>query len=137
MNYWLVKSDPESYGWESFLKDKKTEWTGVRNYAARIHLKAMNKGDLVLFYHSQQSPAIIGIAMVSKESYQDPTTNDPAWVAVELSVVKRLNKPVTLTDIKSEKRLSELPLIKISRLSVMPVSANEFTFLLSMGDTKL
>ena len=135
MNYWLVKSDPASYGWEQLIKDKKTAWTGVRNYAARIHLKGMKKGDLVLFYHSQQSQAIVGLAKVSQEFFQDPTTSDEAWVAVELAAVKRLKKPVTLAEIKADPRLSDFPLVRISRLSVMPVMMSEFELILSKADT--
>lgn len=136
MNYWLVKSDPASYGWEQLIKDKKTAWTGVRNYAARIHLKGMKKGDLVLFYHSQQFQAIVGLAKVSQEFFQDPTTSDEAWIAVELTAVKRLKKPVTLAEIKADPRLSDFPLVRISRLSVMPVMISEFELILSKADTR-
>ncbi len=136
MNYWLVKSDPASYGWEQLIKDKKTAWTGVRNYAARIHLKGMKVGDLVLFYHSQQSQAIVGLAKVSQEFFQDPTTSDNAWVAVELTAVKRLKRPVTLAEIKADPRLSDFPLVRISRLSVMPVMVSEFELILSKADTR-
>lgn len=137
MNYWLVKSDPESYGWDQLIKDRKTAWTGVRNYAARIHLKGMKKGDLVLFYHSQQSKVIVGLAKVSKAFFQDPTTSDEAWVAVELAAVKRLKKPVSLAEIKADQLLAEFPLVKISRLSVMPVTVAEFDLILSKGSTSL
>ncbi len=136
MNYWLVKSDPASYGWEQLIKDKKTAWTGVRNYAARILLKGMKVGDLVLFYHSQQSQAIVGLAKVSQEFFQDPTTSDNAWVAVELTAVKRLKRPVTLAEIKADPRLSDFPLVRISRLSVMPVMVSEFELILSKADTR-
>ncbi|MEP7128560.1 MAG: EVE domain-containing protein [Chitinophagales bacterium] len=137
MNYWLVKSDPETYGWEHLVKDKKTDWTGIRNYAARIHLKGMKKGDLVLFYHSQQSQAIVGLAKVTKEFFQDPTTTDDAWVAVELAVVKPLKNPVSLAEIKAIKEFKEFPLVRISRLSVMPVNEIEFERILKMSETNL
>lgn len=137
MNYWLVKSDPEDYGWEHLSKDKKTTWTGVRNYAARIHLKGMKKGDLVLFYHSQAGQAIVGITKVTKEFFPDPSTEDEQWVAVELAVVKPLNQPVTLAEIKAIKSLKDFPLVRISRLSVMPVSESEFAKVLEMGKTKI
>src|SRR3954469_16346161 len=120
MNYWLFKSDPETYGWAEFSKDKKTSWDGVRNYAARIHLKGMKKGDPVLFYHSNIDAGVVGIAKVTKEFYQDPTTEDTAWVSVELEYVKPLKQPVSLATIKAEKKLKDIPLIKIGRLSVMP-----------------
>ena len=137
MNYWLVKSDPETYGWPELVKEKKTEWTGVRNYAARIHLRAMKKGDLVLFYHSQKSQSIIGISKVSKEFFDDSTASEPGWIAVELTSVKQLANPVTLSEVKKMKGLDKFPLVTISRLSVMPVSAVEFDIILSMGKTKM
>ncbi|MBK9732961.1 MAG: EVE domain-containing protein [Chitinophagaceae bacterium] len=137
MKYWLVKSDPETYGWDHLVKDKKTDWSGVRNYAARIHLKAMKKGDVVLFYHSQQSQAIVGLAKVTKQFFQDPTTTDDAWVAVEIAVLKPLKNPVTLADIKAIKELKEFPLVRISRLSVMPVSDVEFERILKMSGTSI
>ena len=133
MNYWLVKSDPESYGWNELVKDKKTEWTGVRNYAARIHLKGMKKGDEVLFYHSNEGMAVVGITKVSKEFFQDPTTDDTAWVAVELTALKPLKKSVTLAEMKTKKELSNIGLIKIGRLSVMPLTKTEFDFIVKMG----
>src|ERR1700704_2274916 len=122
MNYWLAKSEPSAYSWEELLKDKKTAWTGVRNYAARIHLKAMKKGDHVFFYHSNEGVEIVGIAAVTKEFYQDPTTDDANWVAVDLKPLKKLKKPVTLVAVKAEKRLKEMALVRISRLSVSPVT---------------
>jgi len=105
MSYWLVKSEPDAYGWEQLEKDKQTDWTGVRNFAARNHLKSMKKGDEVLFYHSNVGLEIVGIAKVSKEAYHDPTTDEPAWVAVELKPYKKIKKPVSLDAIKKEKRL--------------------------------
>ena len=133
MNYWLVKSDPESYGWKELIKDKKTDWTGVRNYAARIHLKAMKKGDEVLFYHSNEGLAVVGITKVSREFFQDPTTDDVAWVAVELTALKALKQPVTLAQMKTKKDLSNIGLIKIGRLSVMPLTKPEFDLIVKMG----
>lgn len=133
MNYWLVKSDPETYSWHDLLKDGKTSWDGVRNYAARIHLKGMKKGDKVLVYHSGNESSVIGIASVSKEFYQDPTTSDIAWVSVELKAEKPLSKVVTLKQIKSEKSLSNIGLVKIGRLSVMPLAKEEFDTILSLA----
>lgn len=133
MNYWLVKSDPETYSWHDLLKDGKTSWDGVRNYAARIHLKGMKKGDKVLVYHSGNESSVIGIASVTKEFYQDPTTSDIAWVSVELKAEKPLTKVVTLKQIKSEKSLSNIGLVKIGRLSVMPLTKEEFDTILSIA----
>lgn len=134
MNYWIVKSDPETYGWRELVSDKKTEWTGVRNYAARIHLKAMKRGDAVLFYHSNQGMAIVGIAKVTREFFQDPTIQDEAWVAVELAAGKELKKPVTLVAMKAKRELSNIGLIKIGRLSVMPVTKIEYDSIIKMGE---
>jgi predicted RNA-binding protein with PUA-like domain len=133
MNYWLVKSEPFKYSWDQFVKDKKTFWDGVRNYAARNNLRAMAKGDRVLFYHSNEGLAIVGIAEIVKEAYQDPTTDDTNWVVVELKPVKALPKPVTLADVKQEKLLSEMQLVKLSRLSVSAVTAAEYEIVLRMG----
>src|SRR6188768_2072940 len=110
MAYWLVKSEPSSYSWDQLNKDKKTSWSGVRNYAARIHLKAMKKGDEVFYYHSNEGTEIVGIAKVSKEFYQDPTTDDDAWVAVDVKPARRLKKPVSLAQIKADKRLQSMAL---------------------------
>ncbi|MGI8951748.1 MAG: EVE domain-containing protein [Chitinophagaceae bacterium] len=133
MNYWLVKSEPSTYGWEQFVKDKQTPWDGVRNYAARIHLKAMKKGDEVLFYHSNEGMEIVGIAKVAKEFYQDPTTDDDAWVAVDLKPYKKLKKPVPLSEIKQDKRLSEMALVRLGRLSVQPVTEKEWNIIMELG----
>jgi predicted RNA-binding protein with PUA-like domain len=133
MNYWLVKSDPETYGWDELVKDGKTRWDGIRSYAARNHLKGMKKGDKVLFYHSQVNPSVVGTAKVAKEFYQDPTTDEEAWVCVDLEAEKALIKPVTLPQIKADKRLKNIPLIKIGRLSVMPVTKDEFDIILELG----
>jgi len=136
MNYWLVKSEPFKYSWNQFVKDKKTFWDGVRNYQARNNLKAMKKGDKVLFYHSNEGLEIVGIARVVKEHYQDPTTPDARWVAVDLKPEKPLKKPVSLAQMKAEKRLADLSLIRQGRLSVCPVSAGEFETILELGETK-
>ena len=133
MNYWLVKSEPFKYSWDQLVKDKKTFWDGVRNYAARNNLKAMAKGDQVFFYHSNEGLAIVGIAEVVKEAYQDPTTDDPNWVVVELKPVKALPKPVTLADIKADKSLADMQLVRIGRLSVSAVTPSEYKKVLKMG----
>ncbi len=133
MNYWLVKSEPSVYSWDQLVKDGTSVWSGVRNYAARIHLRAMKKGDHVLFYHSNEGVEIVGIATVSKEHYQDPTTDDDKWVAVDVKPLKKLKKPVTLAQIKAEKRLKDLALVRISRLSVSPVTINEYDVIMAMS----
>jgi predicted RNA-binding protein with PUA-like domain len=133
MNYWLVKSEPFKYSWDQFVKDKKTFWDGVRNYAARNNLKAMKKGDHVLFYHSNEGLAIVGIAEVATEAYQDPTTEDPNWVVVELKPVKAIPNPVTLADIKADPSLADMDLVRLSRLSVGAVKEAEYKKVLKMG----
>lgn len=133
MNYWLIKSEPFKYSWEQFLKDKKTFWDGVRNYAARNNLKAMKKGDLAFFYHSNEGLNIVGIAKVVKEAYQDPTTDETAWVAVDFSPFKTLKKPVSLADIKEDKFLKEMQLVKLQRLSVSVVKPEEFDRICMLG----
>ena len=131
--YWLVKSEPSVYGWEQLVKDKKTSWDGVRNYAARNHLKAMKKGDEVLFYHSNEGMEIVGIAKVDKEFYQDPTTDDANWVVVDLKPHKKLKKPVTLSQIKADKRLQEMALVRLGRLSVQPVTEKEWKIIMELA----
>lgn len=133
MKYWLVKSDPGEYGWEDLLKERKTDWTGVRNYAARLHLNGMKKGDAVLFYHSNREPAVIGEAKVTREAFPDPTAQDDKWVAVELEAGKSLGKPVSLQSIKAEKRLADIGLVRIGRLSVMPLQKPEYETIVKMG----
>ena len=133
MNYWLVKSEPSVYSWDQFVKDGKTTWDGVRNYAARLHFRAMKKGDEVFFYHSNAGVEIVGIAKVIKEAYQDPTTDDEAWVAVDLKPVKKLKKPVSLPQIKKEKKLKDMALLRISRLSVQPVSPEEWNMIMELS----
>lgn len=134
MQHWLVKSEPVKYSWEQFLKDKTAVWDGVRNYAARNNLRAMKKGDLVLFYHSNEGKEVVGIAKVKKESYQDPTTDDPNWLVVELVPFKTLKKPVSLAQIKSDKRLKDIYLVRQGRLSVIPLKAEEFDVILELGN---
>ncbi len=134
MNHWLVKSEPFKYSWEKFVKDKKAVWDGVRNYAARNNLRAMKKGDLVFFYHSNEDLAIIGIAKVVKEAYQDPTTTEIAWSAVDLAPFKALKHPVTLVQIKADKKLAEMQIVKLSRLSVSVVKPYEFDHILALSE---
>jgi len=133
MQYWLVKSEPSAFSWEMFVKAGKTTWDGVRSYAARNNLKAMKKGDEVMFYHSNEGLCVVGIASVVKEFYPDPTTTDPNWVVVDLKPVKALQKPVTLTEMKAEKRLANMALLRIGRLSVSPVSPEEWKLILEMS----
>lgn len=136
MSYWLVKSEPSSYAWEQLEKDGETSWTGVRNYAARNHLKAMKKGDQVLYYHSNDGLEIVGIAKVAKEFYQDPTTKEEAWVTVDIKPHKRLKKPVSLTQIKADKRLADMALVRIGRLSVQPVTEKEWKAVMELAGEK-
>jgi predicted RNA-binding protein with PUA-like domain len=136
MAYWLLKSEPFKYSWDQLVKDKKTHWDGVRNYLARNHLKAMKKGEKIFFYHSNEGLEIVGIAKVIKEYYQDPTTPEPAWVVVDIAPVKKLKKTVTLTQVKAEKDLQEMSLIKSMRLSVQPVREEEWKIILQMAGEK-
>ena len=136
MAYWLLKSEPFKYSWDQFVEDKKTHWDGVRNYLARNHLRAMKKGDKVFFYHSNEGLEIVGIAKVIKEFYQDPTTPEPAWVVVDIAPVKKLKKAVTLSQVKAEKDLQEMSLIKSMRLSVQPVREDEWNKILIMAGEK-
>jgi predicted RNA-binding protein with PUA-like domain len=133
MQYWLVKSEPFKYSWEQLVKDKVTDWTGVRNYAARNNLKAMKKGDLVFFYHSNEGLDIVGIAKVLKEHYQDPTTKEEAWVAVDLGPHKVFKKPVSLEAIKKNAKLKGMELLRIARLSVSKVSEDQFNEIVKMS----
>lgn len=136
MPHWLVKSEPNKYSWDQLVKDKQTFWDGVRNYAARINLRAMKKGDEVLFYHSNEGMEIVGIAKIAKEAYQDPTTEDDAWVVVDLKPVKKLKQPVTLAAVKADKRLSEMALVRLGRLSVQPVTDEEWKIVMEMAGEK-
>ncbi len=133
LNYWLIKSEPETYSWETFANEKKTAWTGIRNYAARIHLRAMKKGDVCLYYHSGGESAVVGIATVIKEAYLDPTATEGEWYAVDVRADKKLKNPVTLKQIKAEKSLETMPLVRISRLSVSPVTEREYLEILDLA----
>lgn len=133
MSYWLVKSEPFKYSWEQFIKDKKASWDGVRSYPGRKNLRSMQEGDQVLFYHSMEGLEVVGIAEVSREAYQDPTT-DEDWSAVDIKPVKAFKKPVPLTAIKAEKKLQNIYLVKQPRLSVMPLEKAEFDLIVKMGN---
>ena len=133
MNYWLVKSEPFKYSWDDFVKEGKSVWDGVRNYQARNNMKAMKKGDWVFFYHSNEGMEVVGMAEVHKEFYQDPTTEDPRWVVVELIPKQKLDKTVSLKMMKADERLQNLALIKQSRLSVTPVDKADFDIILSLA----
>ena len=132
-NFWLVKQEPSDYSWSDFVADGSTSWTGVRNFAARNNLRRMAKGDQVLFYHSGEDKAAIGIAKVTRTAYRDPTAKEGDWSAVDLAPVKPLRKPVTLAEIKSKPRLKNIALVRLSRLSVMPLGAKEFEFIVGMS----
>lgn len=134
MNYWLIKSEPHKYSWEKFNKDGSTFWDGVRNYQARNNLRSMKTGDLVLFYHSNDGKCVVGIAKVIKEFYQDPTTEDPNWVVVDLEPVQPLDKPVTLEQIKADEQLQNISLVRQGRLSVMPLKVEEFDRIVALGN---
>jgi predicted RNA-binding protein with PUA-like domain len=137
MKYWLVKSEPFEYSYDDLVKEKRTMWDGIRNYAARLHLRGMKKGDLVLFYHSRKGLEIVGICKVVKEYYPDPTAESGDWSVVDVKPVKRMKKPVTLKEIKQTPALAEIPLVRISRLSVMPIDEKSFKLILKMGETKV
>lgn len=134
MQYWLVKSEPEKYSWTRFVQDGRTCWDGVRNFQARNNLQQMQPGDLVLFYHSVSDKAIVGMAKVEKTAYPDPTADDPKWVAVDLVPVQDFKAPVTLEQIKKDPNLANIALLRQSRLSVMPLKAEEFDVLLALGN---
>ncbi len=131
--YWLVKSEPETYSWDDFVRDKRTDWTGVRNYAARLHLKAMRPGDEVLFYHSNEGKCVVGVARVTRPAFPDKTADEDGWVAVELVPVVALKQPVTLAQIKTEAMLNDIALVRQGRLSVMPLKAAEFARIRKLG----
>ena len=135
--YWLVKQEPEAYSWATFVKEGGTSWTGVRNFQARNNLRAMKKGDLVFFYHSVTEKQVVGVARVEKESYPDPTAKEGDWVCVDLVPVRALKQPVSLDAIKADKVLKEMPLIRNSRLSVMPLTPGQCERLLELAATKL
>jgi len=134
MNYWLVKSEPGTFSWDDLVRDKKTVWDGVRNFQARNNLKAMKKGDLAFFYHSNEDKAIVGIAKIVKEGYPEPKDNN--WTAVDIAPEKKIKNPVTLAQIKGDKRLANMVLVKSSRLSVQPVKAEEFDMIIALSETK-
>ena len=136
-SFWIIKQEPSQYNWKQFEKDRETYWDGVRNYQARNNLKKMKKGDNLLFYHSVVGKEIVGIAEVTREAYPDPTTDDERWVVVDLKPIKPFKVPVTLEQIKAHKELSEIALIKQTRLSVIPLTKKEFQILLKLGKTKL
>jgi predicted RNA-binding protein with PUA-like domain len=131
MNYWMVKQEPEAYSFDDLIKDGKTDWTGVRNFQARNNLRAMRLRDKVLFYHSVSEKSVVGLAEVSREEFPDPT--DDKWIAVEIKPVEKLAKPVSLDQIKAEKSLENIALIKQSRLSVIPLTREEFETILSLN----
>lgn len=134
MNYWLIKTEPGNYSWDDMKRDNKTYWDGVRNYQARNNLKSMKNGDLCLFYHSVNDKQVVGIVKVVKEHYQDPTTDDDRWVAVDVEYEVDMKNPVTLGQIKSDERLSQMVLVRNSRLSVQPVRKEEFDIVVGMGN---
>ena len=136
MQFWLVKSEPFKYSWDMFVKDKETFWDGVRNYGARNNLRAMKKDDQVLFYHSNEGVEVVGIAKVSKEFYQDPTTTEAAWVAVNFKPIKKLNNPVKLTQAKADTRLENMALVRLGRLSIQPVTVEEWMVIMELAGEK-
>ena len=136
MQFWLVKTEPESYSWSTLVKDRRTAWTGVRNFQARINLRAMKKGDLVFYYHSVSEKQVVGIARVEKEAYQDPTATEGDWVCVDLVPVNALRKPVGLDAIKADKELADMKLVRQSRLSVTPVTREQFNRILKLAETE-
>jgi len=137
MAYWLVKSEPFKYSWDQFVIDKKTFWDGVRNYGARNNLRSMKKGDEVLYYHSNEGVEIVGIAKVVKESYQDPTTEETAWLVVDLKPVKKLKNPVSLEMVKKDLRLSNMDLVRLGRLSVQSVKPDEWDVVMELAGEKM
>jgi predicted RNA-binding protein with PUA-like domain len=133
---WMVKQEPETYSWDDFVRDGRTDWTGVRNFQARNNLRQMKVGDRVLFYHSGTGKCVVGIAEVAKAAYPDPTAEDPQWVAVDLKPVKPLKAEVPLAAIRYNPKLNNLPLIRQSQLSVMPLTKEEFDVIVAMGKWK-
>jgi len=133
---WLVKQEPETYSWDDLVRDGRTDWTGVRSFQARNNLRRMKPGDRVLFYHSGTGKCVVGIAEVAKAAYSDPTADDPQWVAVDIKPVKALNEPVPLASIRYHEKLDNMPLIRQSQLSVMPLSKEEFATIVGMGAGK-
>jgi predicted RNA-binding protein with PUA-like domain len=136
VKYWLVKSEPGTYSWEQLVRDRRTEWDGVRNFEARKNLRAMKKGDRTLFYHSVSEKQVVGIAEVAREAYPDPTDASGEWSCVDLKPVAPLAQPVTLAQVKADARLSDVALVRRSRLSVVPLTAAEYKRILTLGKTK-
>ena len=136
MNYWLIKSEPTTYSIDALKADKQTFWSGVRNYAARNNMKAMKKGDICIFYHSVKDPAIVGLAKVVKESYQDPTTEETAWVVVDVAFLKKFKTPIPLPQIKKDTALANMDLLRLSRLSVQSVRKDEFDHIIMLAGEK-
>jgi len=134
MNYWLLKTEPDTFSWDDLVRDKKTGWDGVRNFQARSHLKAIKKGDLAFVYHTGEEKSVVGIAKVTKENYPDPKDNE--WVAIEIAPVNKLKNPVTLAQIKADKRLTNMVLVRASRLSVQPVKKDEFDMIIALSEGK-
>jgi len=135
--YWLIKSEPFKYAWDRFVADGRTHWDGVRNFEARNNLRAMQVGDLALFYHSNEGKAIVGVAKVVRAAYADPTADDGDWSVVDVAPLKPLAQPVTLETVKGDAKLAKMSLVRRSRLSVAPVEADEFTRVLALGETRL
>jgi len=133
MNHWLVKSEPETYSWSDLVRDKRTDWTGVRNYAARLHLRAMQVGDLVFVYHSGDDKSVVGIVKVVNEAHADSTDDTGQWECVDVAAVTDLPKPVTLAEIKANPKLAGMVLVRNSRLSVQPVSPTEWSMICKLG----
>jgi predicted RNA-binding protein with PUA-like domain len=136
-SYWLVKSEPFKYAWDQLVEDGSTYWDGVRNYEARNHLTSMKKGELALYYHSNQGKEVVGVARITRTAYQDPTTKDERWVVVDLEPVVPLKRPVTLAEIKADASLAEIQLVRRGRLSVVPVTKPEFQRILKLGKTSI
>jgi predicted RNA-binding protein with PUA-like domain len=134
MNYWLLKTEPDTFSWDDLVRDKKTGWDGVRNFQARSHLKAMKKGDLAFVYHTGEEKSVVGIAKITRENYPDPKDNE--WVAVEIAPVNKLKNPVALAQIKADKRFTNMVLVKASRLSVQPVKKEEFDVIVALSEGK-
>ena len=135
-SFWLLKSEPSKYSWDDFVRDGSTCWDGVRNAQARNNLQAMRAGDLALFYHSQEGKEVVGVARITGEAYPDPTADDPRWVVVDLEPERPLRRPVSLAEIKADPKLRGIPLVKQSRLSVMPIERPAFERILALGKTR-
>jgi len=134
MNYWLLKTEPDTFSWDDLVRDKKTGWDGVRNFQARSHLKAMKKGDMAFVYHTGEEKSVVGVAKITKDNYPDPKDNE--WVAVEIAPMNKLKNPVTLAQIKADKRFTNMVLVKASRLSVQPVKKEEFDMIVALSEGK-